>query len=172
MRVSALERTRNSAQSKDDARAAKTLPDRPSESRQGDDRRARRPASVRDETGPPLGPPRQAATSPPTAWPSCKTPQGFRARHRLEQASSKKTPPTPQPCRTAPGEATQGEDLWVRVGRPGRRTRDRRPDEALPGRLAYSQGCKEQSPRSALDEPPIAQSRRGSPTRETASSPR
>ena len=131
-----------------------------------------RPASVRDETGRPFGPRRQAATSPPRACSSCKSPQGFRARHRSEHASSHSPPLTPRPWRTAPGATTQGEDLWVRVGRPGQRTRGRRPDEAHLGRPAYSQACKDQVPRSALDEPPVAQCRHGSPTRETASSPR
>ena len=89
------ERTRNTAQSRDDAPVAKTLPGRPSRSPQGDDRRARRPASVRDVPGPPYRPPRQAATSLPRVWSSGKTPQGFRERHRSENVVTEPTTSNP-----------------------------------------------------------------------------
>ena len=56
---------------------------------------ARRAASVRDAPGPPCRPPRQAATSPPRAWSACKTPQGFRERHRSEQTSTELTTSNP-----------------------------------------------------------------------------
>ena len=98
-----------------------------------------------------------------------QTPQGFRERHRSETTSPKPPPLTPTTWTTRRGQATRREDLWVEVGRPGQRTRDRPPDEALLGRPAYSQGRKDQSPRSALDETPVhvaaAAHRRGKPRR-------
>ena len=71
-------------------------------------------------------------------------------RHRT------RPPLHPRTWTTRSGQATRREDLWVQVRRPGPRTRDRRPDEALLGRPACSQGHKDQSLRSALDETPAA----------------